>query len=475
MKKQKMSILKRLCITYGFILVIVMALIFAAASAYVHSYIERKQIETITEISETIEQWTGTLHIEETDVRSRIAFRSNLIFWGRFINSDIIIVNNNMEIIDSTILLNSIPQEYFDELKTSNRIVRKGDFGGAYDNKVLTVGIPLFYQGTRIGCAFFNMDMPDIQRTAMDLIYVLIIVAFLSMIFAFAMVYFQSLHISEPIRKLNNAVRDIAAGHFEKRVSVDTNDEIGQLASSFNFMASSMEDLEKQRADFISDVSHELRTPMTSISGFVEGILDGTIPPEKHEYYLNIVLEESKRLTKLVNDMLEMSKMSSNEYKLDITKFDINELIRTCIISLENRICDKNLDLNVDFKPEEIKVLADKDSIKRVILNIMDNAIKFSYPNTTVGISTWIEKHKVYVSIGNFGDGIDGSDLSNVFNRFYKTDKSRTTEKTGAGLGLSMVKNIIVLHKQGIWVESVKTKEGSDVKYTKFTFTLEKA
>ena len=236
-----------------------------------------------------------------------------------------------------------------------------------------------------------------------------------------------------------------------------------------------MGELEKQRSDFVSDVSHELRTPMTSISGFVEGILDGTIPPEKHEYYLKIVLDESRRLTKLVNDMFEMSKMSSSEYKLDITTFDINELIRTCIIGLENRICDKNLDLNVDFKNDELKVLADKDSIKRVVLNIMDNAIKFSYPNTTMGISTWTEKRKAYISIGNFGDGIDSSELSSIFNRFYKTDKSRTKEKSGAGIGLSLVKNIMVLHKQSVWVESVETKEGSNVKYTKFTFTLETA
>ena len=264
-------------------------------------------------------------------------------------------------------------------------------------------------------------------------------------------------------------------GNFSQRVTVETNDEIGQLASSFNFMADSIEKLEESHSSFCSDVSHELRTPMTSISGFVEGILDGTIPAEKQDYYLRIVLDETKRLTKFVNDTLEMSKMSSSEYQLDITEFDINELIRTCIISLGNRIDEKNLDLNVDFKQDIFKVLADKDSIKRVVLNIMDNAIKFSYPNTTMGVSTWAEKGKIYVCIGNFGDGIDSSDLSNIFNRYYKTDKSRTNEKTGAGLGLSLVKNILVLHKQAIWVESVDTKEGSNAKYTKFTFTLEKA
>ena len=475
MDTQKSSIFQRLFVAYSFILVIVLLCVSIPSIVFVSNFIERKQISTAMAMSETIEHWTGATHIEDNDVRTRMAFKSTLQFWSSFLNADIIIVNNDGEITESTATINSVPAEYMKELETKSRIVKKGTFNGKYPKKMLTVGYPIYYQGTRIGNAFLNMFLPEMQRTAMELIYVFILAALISMIFAFVMVYIQSMRISRPISRINSAVRDMAAGNFGKRVEVESNDEIGQLASSFNFMADSIEDLEKQRSGFVSDVSHELRTPMTSISGFVEGILDGTIPPEKHEYYLQIVLDESRRLTKLVNDMLEMSKMSSSEYKLDISEFDINELIRTCIIGLENRICDKNLDLNVDFKTEELKVLADKDSIKRVVLNIMDNAIKFSYPNTTMGISTWIEKRKVYVSIGNFGDGIDSADLSSIFNRFYKTDKSRTNEKSGAGLGLSLVKNIMIMHKQSIWVESVDAKEGSNAKYTKFTFTLEKS
>lgn len=475
MDTQKSSIFQRLFVAYSFILVIVLLCVSIPSIVFVSNFIERKQIATAMAMSETIEHWTGATHIEDNDVRTRMAFKSTLQFWSSFLNADIIIVNNDGEITESTATINSVPAEYMKELETKSRIVKKGTFNGEYPKKMLTVGYPIYYQGTRIGNAFLNMFLPEMQRTAMELIYVFILAALISMIFAFVMVYIQSMRISRPISRINSAVRDMAAGNFGKRVEVESNDEIGQLASSFNFMADSIEDLEKQRSGFVSDVSHELRTPMTSISGFVEGILDGTIPPEKHEYYLQIVLDESRRLTKLVNDMLEMSKMSSSEYKLDISEFDINELIRTCIIGLENRICEKKLDLNVDFKTEELKVLADKDSIKRVVLNIMDNAIKFSYPNTTMGISTWIEKRKVYVSIGNFGDGIDSADLSSIFNRFYKTDKSRTNEKSGAGLGLSLVKNIMVMHKQSIWVESVDAKEGSNAKYTKFTFTLEKS
>jgi signal transduction histidine kinase len=183
--------------------------------------------------------------------------------------------------------------------------------------------------------------------------------------------------------------------------------------------------------------------------------------------------------------------MSSDTYQLTIEEFDINELIRVAIIGLYGKIEEHNLDISfnndgsesdedddeLDFEEEEkpLMVIADKDSIKRVLINIIDNAIKFSYPNTIIGIKTWIEDGRANVSVGNFGVGIDGADLSNVFNRFYKTDRSRGKERSGAGLGLSLVKNILTLHKQSIWVESVEAKEGSDVKYTKFTFTLELA
>ena len=236
-------------------------------------------------------------------------------------------------------------------------------------------------------------------------------------------------------------------------------------------MASSLEKLERMRSEFVSDISHELRTPMTSISGFVSGILDGTIPPEKEKEYLKIVYDESKRLAKLTNDMLEMSKLTSSEYKLDVTKFNINELVGLCIIQLEQKITDKGLDLDVNLPDGKLMVLADKGSIQRVIINLLDNAIKFSFKNTTIKISVTKKATKAYVSIGNLGIGIDEKDLDNIFDRFYKTDKSRSKDTTGAGLGLALAKNIMNLHKQEIWVESVKT--GKDSRFTTFTFTVE--
>lgn len=469
------SIFSRLFWTYAMITLIIFATVFASLGFVFNYYVKSEQEEDIMAISGALEQLTGAYQIEETDIRARNAYKRSLITWARFIHGDIVVVNNEGELSESTGDIGSAPQEYVKEVISGKVIKKIGNFGGEYENRVMTIGIPVKYRGTIVGAMFFNSYLPKLRRNLIEMLSMFLMAAMISLVLAFILVYIQSKRISKPIGQINDAVRDITAGNFSHRVEVTSTDEIGQLASSFNFMADSIEDLEKQRSGFVSDVSHELRTPMTSITGFVQGILDGTVPEEKRDYYLNIVLEESVRLTKLVNDLLEMSKMTSSEYKLNITSFDLNELIRICIIGTSNKLEERNLDLNVDFASDSLMVMADKDAITRVIINLLDNAVKFSYSNTTIGISTWVENHKAYVCIGNFGDGIDGADLSNVFKRFYKTDKSRTKDKSGAGLGLSFVKNILVLHKQSIWVESVDTKEGSNAKYTKFTFTLEKA
>lgn len=473
--KKKTSMMKKLFFSYTVILLVVLGMAAAMVTVFVSQYFVNRQVEDIISITHNIERWTGAMHIDENDTRARASLHASMSSWSQFLRADILIINNNGEITEGTKLNIKIPAEYLQKTQSGQLIVKQGSLDGQYPMKVITVGVPMYYENTQIGSIFVNSWMPDLHKSMRAVLWVFVLFFFIAVLVALALVYFQSKKISGPILEINNAVRDIAAGNFSERVDVRGSDEIGQLASSFNFMASSIEKLEENRATFVSDVSHELRTPMTSISGFVEGILDGTIPPERQEKYLKLVLDETKRLTRMVNDLFEMSKLESQEFKLDISQFDINELIRLCIIETENKITEKNLDLNIDFKTEELVALGDKDYIKRVLLNIWDNAIKFSYPNTTLQIKTYIMRKKIHVSIGNFGNGIKPCDIGNVFDRFYKSDKSRGKEKSGAGLGLAMVKNIITMHKQRIWVESLPAKEGTDAWYTEFTFTLEKA
>lgn len=469
------SIFSRLFWTYTMIILIIFMFVSAVMGVVLNEYVLRQQENDILAASGVLEQMTGAYQIEETDIRARNAYKQSLMHWARFIHGEIIVTNADGEVSQATGTVRTVPRDFVETVVDSGKPFRKkSDFGGAYDTDVFTVGVPVRYNGSIVGAMFFNIYMPLLRKTLMGLFSAFLIAIFCSMAVAFVLVYIQAKRISKPIREINNAARDIAAGNFSHRVAVSSCDEVGQLASSFNFMADSIEETEKTRSRFVSDVSHELRTPMTSITGFVEGILDGTVPEEKRDYYLNIVLEESVRLTKLVNDLLDMSKMASSEYKLNITEFDINELIRICIIGLSNKLEEKNLDLNIDFSEDSLKVMADHDAIMRVVINLLDNAIKFSYSNTTIGIKTWVDGNKVNIRVGNFGAGISREDLSNVFKRFYKTDKSRNN-KSGAGLGLSFVKDILTLHKQSIWVQSDDAKEGSDAKYTTFTFTLEKA
>lgn len=467
------SIFRRLFWTYAAILVLVFTSLSVSTAIFAERFAISAHMNDVIKIADTIEYWTGSLQIEDGDYRAKTAYKQILKSWAEFLKSDIIITNTEGEVIASTCKVTTVPDDFVNYVAGGKILKKRSDFNGAYKQKMMVVGVPVEYQGAIVGAMFFNTGMFNVKKTAFGLFSIFLVSSAFSTLVAFIMVYIQSKRISKPIEAINKAARGVASGVFDQRVAVTSKDEIGQLASSFNFMADSIEALEDTRSEFISDVSHELRTPMTSISGFAQGMLDGTIPPQKHNEYLKIVCDESKRLTKMVNDMLEMSKMSSSEYKLNITKFDLNELVRICIIEFVNRIDEKNLDVNVDFEKDSLFVLADKDAINRVVINLLDNAVKFSYPNTTIGIKTWVEGGKAKMCVGNFGDGISGDDLSSIFDRFYKTDKSRVNEKSGAGLGLSFVKNIITLHKQNVWVESVDTKEGSQAKYTKFTFTLE--
>lgn len=467
------SILSRLFWTYAAILALVFASISVSVGIFTDRFVMNQHKQNVHDVANTIEHWTVVSEIEESGSRPKMMYMNLLERWADYLRSDIIITNTQGQIIANTGSVADVPDSLIDSIISGEEVYEISNMNSAYRSNVVIVGMPVHYQGGVVGAMVFTTPLARLRKATTELFSMLVLSSLLAVLIAGVLVYLQSRRISKPIGEINKAARNIASGKYDKRVEVASRDEIGQLASSFNFMADSVEALESTRAGFISDVSHELRTPMTSISGFAQGILDGTIPKEKQDEYIRIILDESKRLTKMVNDMLEMSKMTSSRYKLDITAFDMNELTRLCIISLGNRIDEKNLEINVDFDRNTLKVLADRDAIQRVIINLLDNAIKFSYPNTTVTIKTWREKNRAMFSVGNFGDGINGEDLSSIFTRFYKTDRSRATDKSGAGLGLSFVKNILTLHKQNVWVESVDAKEGSSAKYTTFTFTLE--
>lgn len=469
------SIFSRLLGTYLIILLIVFSVMFGTMAGFYLNYIADEQFNEANKAAPIINNMTVLLSESEMDFRTRELYNSTLRSWSHMVGSDITVVDSTGEVYTSTARIKNLPDDIVDFVLGDNVLNRYTKIKHYYHGVVHTVGFPMKYNGKIIGAVFFNTELKNITSSLGGFSRIFLMSGLISVLLAIILVYFQTKKISKPIADINSAVLAIASGKFDKRLPVSSNDETGQLASSFNYMASSLEQLDKMRESFISDVSHELRTPMTSISGFVGGILDGTIPPEKHREYLSIVYEETNRLSRMTSDMLEMSKMSSSEYKLDMKKFDICEIARLAIISLEQKIESKSLDLDVDFSHSQINVVADKDSILRVIINLLDNAVKFSYENTKISLSVWCDVSKAYVRVGNFGIGIEQSDIEHIFDRFYKTDKSRGRDKSGAGLGLSMAKNIMQLHNSKIWAESHTAKEGSNVRYTTFTFELELA
>ena len=267
-----------------------------------------------------------------------------------------------------------------------------------------------------------------------------------------------------PIRQMSMAVSEFASGNFGKRIDYNSDDEIGELAANFNNMADSIENLENMRSSFVSNVSHELRTPMTTITGFVEGILDGTVKKDEQEKYLQIVLDESKRLSRMVNDLLSISRMENNEYKLNKRIFNINELVKVVLFKFEGDVTGKNIDIELNLAENCKDVYADSDAITQVVTNLVHNAVKFTPEGGNISVRSWIYGKKAYVEIKNSGHGIEKDKLGFVFDRFYKTDDSRSNDKTGAGLGLFIVKNLINHHGEKIWVESEVDS------FTKFTF-----
>ena len=280
-------------------------------------------------------------------------------------------------------------------------------------------------------------------------------------------VYFITERIIHPLRSMTVAAKKFAKGDFDTRVTVYGNDEVSQLGVAFNNMAESLDNLEKMRSSFLASVSHDLRTPMTVISGFIDGINSGAIPPEKQEHYLNLISSEMHRLSRLVGQLLDLSRFESGDKKMNFSDFDLAELARIALISLEKKIEDKHLDVFFACDEEdEFFVHADKDAIHQVVYNLMHNATKFSNDGAKFEITIKRNGKAVELSVYNEGVGISKDDLPFVFDRFYKIDKSRGLDKTGVGLGLYICKTIMDAHGENITVES---EEGV---YCRFSFTL---
>lgn len=343
----------------------------------------------------------------------------------------------------------------------------QSNLGGIYSARVITVGTPIVQSSGNIsGFVFVSSMSPYIETMRSELSKILLNSAALVLVVAFVVCYFTSLRLTQPLKKMAQAASEYAKGNFEERLNLEGEDEIAELSLALDNMARSLSQFENMRSSFVANVSHELKTPMTTISGFIDGILDGTIPPEKHDYYLKIVSDEVKRLSRLVKSFLDLTRFETGTVILNKTKFDICEMMSTVLIGFEQMINQKNIYVEVYYQEPQILVSADYDMIFQVVYNLVENAVKFCPEGGVITMRAELEKKKVRCSVKNTGEGISAKDINMIFERFYKTDKSRSMDKKGVGLGLYMVRSILVAHGEPIDVDSV---EGQ---YCEFSFTL---
>jgi len=401
--------------------------------------------------------------------------------YSRIINANIYIVDTDGNILAATqynsspgdIIGAKIPSDVMKPIINNKKDYYGTDtLGGFYSRQFVTVGAPVKDDsGGVLGGVFISSPANSLINYIPYLIRTFIICIAIALVFAFAAIYFLTRRLVSPLRQMSSAATSFAKGDFSTRVPVQDNDEVGQLAVAFNNMASSLTTLEDMRRSFVANVSHELKTPMTSIAGFIDGILDGTVPEEKREYYLNIVSDEVKRLSRLVHQFLDIARIEAGELKINPTQFDVEETVRRVIVGFEYAINEKKLvvrglDESADV---QMMVYADPDLTHQTLYNLVDNAVKFADNGGYIEINVVRRGKQVYISVKNSGMGIPQQELPFVFNRFFKTDKSRSFDRKGVGLGLYIAKTVLNIQKEDIVVKSV---EGE---FCEFVFTLRSA
>ena len=343
-------------------------------------------------------------------------------------------------------------------------------FDGLLDFPTVSLGARMLTADGTEALVFLHRDDSAAKRMADAAWMEVLLVLLIAILFSVIAVYYTTSRMTKPFMEISDIVQRYSKGDFNIRIPISGTDEATQLARSFNNMADQLKDLEATRRSFVANVSHELRSPLTSMRGFLEAMQDGTIGREEYDKYIDIVLSETRRMTSMVNDLLDLARIESGTTAIKLEIFDINELIRRTLITFEARIYDHKMEVELKFAQEQYYVEADNAQISQVLRNLIDNAIKYSPMNSKLRIATYALRKEVYVSIQDSGQGIPEEDVPHVFDRFYKVEKAHTpTKQSGTGLGLSIVKRIIDQHGQTITLKSVKGK-GSN-----FTFTLKRA
>lgn len=414
-------------------------------------YLERQEAAKLyreaTMISSNYAQnyYTDSMDLEE--------IKLHLDTLSTYLSSEIWIVDPKGSVILNTSKplssdLVTIPD--FDVTDFGSRYYQLGNFYQQFSTEHLSVFSPITVNYKVRGYVIIHKSSSSLITNANQitaLFYETLILLFAA---AFILLLLFTFLVYIPIRKVAKGAKEYASGNFDTKIAVSSNDEIGYLAASLNYMANELHTLEEDQRKFVSNVSHDFRSPLTSIKGYAEAMLDGTIPPEIQGKYLNIIVFETERLNKLTSSLLELNKFGSHGSILDITDFDINYTIRMTVLTFEGICTGKHISFNLILTGEKLFVSADMSKIQQVLYNLIDNAIKFSNTDSFITIETTEKNEKIFVSVKDTGIGIPKDSINKIWERFYKTDLSRGKDKKGTGLGLSIVKEIVQAHGENI-------------------------
>ncbi len=459
------------------IVTIIVGVLFLSTVQYImmSQFVYREKVADLKENAQTIAGFIETGTAPEK-------LQNFLYGFSHSTGTGILIVGKNGEVLLSSApegiynpSVRHIDPQYTKDVFKNRENIEKGTLGGIYKSEMFTLQVPIVSAANNVvlGAIFISTGAPEMTRMQSHLGRIILFSLFLVILISFGLSFTLSRRLSRPIKNIVSTAKKFAQGDFSSRVDIGKHAgriiEIDELTHTFNDMAESLEKSDSIRSNFISDVSHELRTPMTTIGGFVDGILDDTIPPERQRDYLVIVKEEITRLSSLLTSFLNITRLQADSRAFEPTVFDINETIRRTLVGFEAPIEEKEIRVNVLLEKESCSVKADMNSIRQVMTNLLENAIKFTENGGDIRISVTTRQQEAVISVYNTGCGISDDEQKLIFERFYKADKSRSLNRTGTGIGLYIVKDILSRHGKEI---AVKSKEGE---FAEFIFTLDLA
>jgi len=455
-------------------LLLALTILGASFQIQVNNFLEDTTVSRLHQDAQVVANLASAYGVDDNLTSRELMLNLDIV--SQITQADVVICNNQGYIILCSGNLTGsdydgwqLNQEYLDKVYENDGYSATGTIRNLYSEERYVVSAPIVSGEEHLGIVMVSTPTAGTKVILDKIANIFTTAAVFVVLVAVLGVTAFARRESKPLKELANAATAFGHGELDARVKLDedSSEEMEELALAFNNMASSLQKSEYQRQEFVANVSHELKTPMTTISGYVDGILDGTIPPEHQEHYLNIVSDETKRLSRLVRSMLDISQLQKEQGIPEEKKihFDLEECAGQVLITFEKKINDKKLNVDVNFPEHPVYTMANQDYITQVIYNLLDNAVKFCPEGGTLGLTIREGSNKAYVSVSNDGQTIPPEELPLVFDRFHKLDKSRSQNRDGWGLGLYIVKTIICAHGENI---SVTSKNGK----TEFTFTM---